>query len=756
MKNLNYLWIFTFLTFFLCNSVLAQSTYTWIGADNALWTTSTNWSPTRTIPATNDILQFTDGTTKNVTSVPSETIGKLLVNTSTNITLQSNGTITLTVGNVTGDDIVIASGSSLTIGGSFALTVTLAASATADISGTLTVNSGRTYNTNGTSVVTTVTGSIANSGTVNTGFFGGAKLVFSDGSTYQHSQNGGTVPASTWNANSTCFVTGVTSTGPSLGIGQSFANFSWNCPGQTIPATLGMIIPISVNGNFTLSNTGSGSIQFPALIPATITGNYSQTGGSLLLAATNAQTLNVGGDFSISGGTFLMSGAAVIGTLNVTGNFSHTGGNIDETSTGSGLIVFNGSGNQSYTGGGTISNTIDFNVNNPAGLILLTSVTFPATLTMTTGNITTGANTLTLGTSTSNLGILSYTSGTIRGNFRRWFAAGTISNVLFPIGTSTNYRSANISFTSAPSAGGTLTAFFTASNPGTTGLPLDDGGTSIVNVGIDGYWTITSGDGLTGGTYNLDLTADGFSGVSVVSTLRLLKRSTPGGNWTLDGTHSAGTGTTGTPVVHRTGMTGFSEFGVGGASDNPLPVELTGFSAVIKESAVLLNWKTETEVNNYGFEIQRSVTTDKWDVLGFVEGHGNSNSLKEYSFTDTDVNSSGIYYYRLKQIDNDGAYEFSNQIEVNFEGPNSMELNQNYPNPFNPSTTISFNLPKSGEVTLKVYNLMGEEIKTLAEGYREAGIHSFSFNAEGYPSGMYLYSLSTNGYTKTKKMLLMK
>jgi hypothetical protein len=188
----------------------------------------------------------------------------------------------------------------------------------------------------------------------------------------------------------------------------------------------------------------------------------------------------------------------------------------------------------------------------------------------------------------------------------------------------------------------------------------------------------------------------------------------------------------------------------------PLPVELVSFSAAVIDNEIILNWLTATEVNNYGFEVQRSLKKDEWEVLGFVEGHGNSNSPKEYNFTDSEIDVAGIYSYRLKQIDNDGAYDFSKTIKVNIGSPINFELNQNYPNPFNPSTTISFNLPESGEVTLKVYNLVGEEIKTLAEGYREAGIHSFTFNAEGYPSGMYLYSLSTNGFTETKKMLLMK
>ena len=158
----------------------------------------------------------------------------------------------------------------------------------------------------------------------------------------------------------------------------------------------------------------------------------------------------------------------------------------------------------------------------------------------------------------------------------------------------------------------------------------------------------------------------------------------------MQGSRSDGTGTTTTPVVHRTGMSGFSEFGVGGASDNPLPVELSSFSASIIGSAVKLNWRTETEVNNYGFEIQKSQMSNvksqtEWETIGFVEGYGNSNSPKDYSFTDASV-VSGTYSYRLKQIDIDGQFEYSKIIEVNLGAPKKYELAQNFPNPFNPNT----------------------------------------------------------------------
>ncbi|MFZ1517220.1 MAG: T9SS type A sorting domain-containing protein [Ignavibacteriaceae bacterium] len=193
----------------------------------------------------------------------------------------------------------------------------------------------------------------------------------------------------------------------------------------------------------------------------------------------------------------------------------------------------------------------------------------------------------------------------------------------------------------------------------------------------------------------------------------------------------------------------------------PLPVELTSFSATTIGKDVKLSWNTATEINNYGFEVERkghtstSLSMTNWDKIGFVNGNGNSNSPKNYSFVDDKV-STGKYSYRLKQIDNDGQFEYSKSIEVDINGVKKFELTQNYPNPFNPTTTISYILPQSGMVKLTLYNILGQEIRTLVNEVKEAGTHTFNFDASDLNSGMYIYKIESGSFTQTKKMTLVK
>lgn len=198
-------------------------------------------------------------------------------------------------------------------------------------------------------------------------------------------------------------------------------------------------------------------------------------------------------------------------------------------------------------------------------------------------------------------------------------------------------------------------------------------------------------------------------------------------------------------------------------NNSPLPVELTSFSASVINNSVQLNWKTATETNNYGFEIQRtihknseSMSAKNWKNIGFVEGYGNSNSEKNYSFMDNEISSYNKISYRLKQIDTDGKFAYSDEIEVDMSIPIGFALFQNYPNPFNPATVISWQSPVEGRQTLKIFDLLGREMITLVDEFKEAGNHSVAFDASSLSSGTYFYRVQAGEFTETKKMIIIR
>jgi len=196
-----------------------------------------------------------------------------------------------------------------------------------------------------------------------------------------------------------------------------------------------------------------------------------------------------------------------------------------------------------------------------------------------------------------------------------------------------------------------------------------------------------------------------------------------------------------------------------------IPVELSSFTANLSDRKVNLYWQTVSELNNGGFEIQRispsstpslrEGTLEYWRTIGFINGMGTTTESSDYNFTD-EPTESGLYSYRLKQIDFDGSYELSNEIEVNFIFANDFRISQNYPNPFNPSTTIEYQIPQSSFVTIKVYDVLGKEIITLVNEEKPAGIHEVTFEPKDLTSGLYLYKISAGGFEQTMKMLFLK
>jgi len=194
---------------------------------------------------------------------------------------------------------------------------------------------------------------------------------------------------------------------------------------------------------------------------------------------------------------------------------------------------------------------------------------------------------------------------------------------------------------------------------------------------------------------------------------------------------------------------------VGNAWSQVVPVELTSFTAVANEDDVILNWSTATELNNFGFEVQRSVAGNEFATVGFVNGHGTTTEAKDYRFVDANL-TAGNYTYRLKQVDFNGTFAYSDEVNAEVTSPAQFELAQNYPNPFNPATTIRFALSESGNIKLTVYNLVGEQVAVLIDGFKEKGVHTINFNASELNSGVYVYKIETNGFVQSRKMIFLK
>jgi hypothetical protein len=210
---------------------------------------------------------------------------------------------------------------------------------------------------------------------------------------------------------------------------------------------------------------------------------------------------------------------------------------------------------------------------------------------------------------------------------------------------------------------------------------------------------------------------------------------------------------------------GFGSMNLDGAINDTLPVELTQFSTTRQTNNIKLIWRTETETNNLGFEIERKVGSNSsqngidsdWLKIGFVPGHNTTTNPHEYAYLD-DISmiSSNSLAYRLKQIDFDGNYEYSDVVLVENITPGNFELKQNYPNPFNPSTIIQYVVGNQQFVVLKVYDVLGEEIATLVNEEKSAGTYEIKFDAQLLTSGFYFYTLEAGSFIKTKKMIFLR
>lgn len=194
--------------------------------------------------------------------------------------------------------------------------------------------------------------------------------------------------------------------------------------------------------------------------------------------------------------------------------------------------------------------------------------------------------------------------------------------------------------------------------------------------------------------------------------------------------------------------------------DTPLPVELISFTAEAFEDKVILKWITATETNNFGFEIERKIDNGEFNKIGFIPGYGNSNSQKEYQYEDKYVN--GFLSYRLKQINNDGTFSYSDIVNTELLAITDFKVYQNYPNPFNPITVLKYKLPAESFVKITILNTLGEKVLTLSEDKLNPGIHETIWDASDFSAGVYFanFQISSldgkNNLNKALKMILSK
>jgi len=247
------------------------------------------------------------------------------------------------------------------------------------------------------------------------------------------------------------------------------------------------------------------------------------------------------------------------------------------------------------------------------------------------------------------------------------------------------------------------------------------------------------------------------------SELTLFRSTDDGATWaSVGGTLDAGNNT-----ITLTGVNSFSMW-TAASSSAPLPVQLIEFTIATLRTNAELKWKTETETESYGFEVERKLVTNpsqpatrnaepvtSWSKVGFVKGAGISTSPREYSFVDK-VTVAGRYAYRLKQISQNGTFGYSGSIETVISPPEDFALLNNYPNPFNPTTTIEYELPLEVKVNLVIYDNLGRQVRTLVENVQPAGYYKAVFDAQGLSSGMYYYRIVAGDFVKVKKLLFVK
>ncbi|MBC7383990.1 MAG: T9SS type A sorting domain-containing protein [Bacteroidia bacterium] len=536
----------------------------------------------------------------------------------------------------------------------------------------------------------------------------------------------------------------------------------------------GWMLEIALNAGQTVTtNTGlkmarllisSGTLYTASGFDIRADSGAAATGDVIINAGT---TLSLGGAMrrtSAVGSQF--DSTIVLGTLEIRGNSGTpgldmttllvgTGGKIKMTNTvpyTSVIVNFSyvpGSsleyaGTTAQTVGGEFPNTVQVKkliINNTTSLTIPSSRIISDTLTMIAGNIIIpSTDSLILGTTYP--GILQRTTGTIIGKLDRYIPSGTTGSYLFPVGTAAFYRPMNVTFASATTGGGTISVNHVDGGISGSSIIAYTDGTYTVNRRSNMYWEGIVNSTFTAPSINISIDAAGQTGITAPSETRVTG-STDGVTFgSPGGTHSAGSGT----IAYRNGFPFggplyFRAYLGGNATTNFLPVRIKNFSAESSANSVVLNWFTASEVNNNGFEIERSINGKNFEKIGFVKGVGNSTKLNQYQFVDHTI-AGKTTFYRLKQLDFDGIYECSEIITVSEEDLSVIIT----PNPFiNEINVVSKDFTQS--LSLEVFDINGQIIKTMS------GTGKILVHTNDLPVGIYFIRISNGKNVFVKRVI---
>ena len=481
-----------------------------------------------------------------------------------------------------------------------------------------------------------------------------------------------------------------------------------------------------------------------------ITGNLSYINGAKFEAGTSSTSTNTSELVKINLQGNLSTDATVVIATNTLGTFvfSFVGTNAQTMTLGERLkfspaTIFTLSINKS-AGDVTINNSVD---------------SINGTLNLTSGNLVLAGNALVV-TTISGGSASSHIVFDAAGNGSVALDVPASTNaLLLPVGTAAYYTPLTLQYPVAPIAGVITLSKVTPGMDGVDMPALNDAG-YILTRRSEQYWSYSNT--ASGSSYTLSI--DGSSsqtGIDTPPNLRVI-HSADGLTFDLVGTHSTGSGSTAVRTVIPDGTSG--RFYLAGQSDgeNPLPVELSSFTASNNGRTIQLNWGTKTEKNSNKFDIERSLVGNlNWAVVGSVKAAVLSNSPKQYSYSDTKL-QSGKYQYRLKMVDNDGSFSYSSVEAAEVAVPKDFAVSQNYPNPFNPSTKIDYQVPVDAKVIMEVYNIAGQKVIELVNQEQSAGYYTVDFGASKLSSGIYIYRLAAsdlatgNNFSSIKKMMLLK